>query len=204
MGDEYLTETINGTKICLLPYSFMYVNTKAAEMLYSVVLDEIDPTPNFTVIELNCDGGILTCQIAPKVDKAIGIDPSPTAIFNANLNKTANQILNCEFYAEDLYSCLNKLTEEYYSENLGIIINAGSKSLKASLINVIRKMSNIQRLIYITNNPGGPALKNFAHLVLPFRPKDEIEGAPFVLLRATPVDMYPHTEKYELVLTFSR
>ncbi|XP_074598257.1 tRNA (uracil-5-)-methyltransferase homolog B-like [Brevipalpus obovatus] len=204
MGHEYLRENINGMSIRVSPYSFSYVNKKVAEVLYNVVLEEIDPQPGINVIELNCDGGVMTCQIAPKVAKAIGIDPSPSGICDAKFNAKINQLLNCEFFDGDLESCLDKLIEEHYSENLALIINAGSKGVTAGLINTIRKMSNIQRLIYITKNPGGGPLKNFAHLCLPFRPKDRIEGDPFIPLRATPIDMYPQTEKYELVMTFVR
>ena len=65
-------------------------------------------------------------------------------------------------------------------------------------------MSCIKKLIFVSCKPEGDALRNFVHISLPFRPRDEILGEPYVPIKAIPIDLFPHTTHCELVFCFVR
>lgn len=59
----------------------------------------------------------------------------------------------------------------------------------------------MDKLVYISCDPR-KAYKNWVDLGRPS--SKTLDGQPFVLEKAVPVDMFPHTEHCELVLLFKR
>lgn len=73
--------------------------------------------------------------------------------------------------------------------------------LDQKAIHQLRKIEKINRLIYISCNPK-LASKNFADLG---RPESKyLHGEFFVPVKAVAVDLFPHTNHYELVISFKR
>ena len=195
---------INGVKIRITPEPFIQINKSAAEILYKRIIGEIEPQSNTTVLDMCCGSGVLAMQVAPMVKEVIGIDSCEQSIKDARINAEVNNITNCKFIHGNIEDHLMKLSENLYSDNLTMVINPGSGGLLGGVINVIRMMTNVSKLIYVSCKPEGQSLKNFAHLCLPFRPKDDIQGDPFIPVKAIPVDLFPQTDRCELVVTFAR
>lgn len=66
---------------------------------------------------------------------------------------------------------------------------------------LLRKMTHLKRLVYLSCNPKA-ALQNF--LSLSMAESKTKQGAPFVPVKAIPVDMFPQTPHCELVVYFER
>ncbi|XP_015793546.1 tRNA (uracil(54)-C(5))-methyltransferase homolog [Tetranychus urticae] len=203
-GDEHIDEVINGTKIRITPEPFLQVNKGAAEMLYRQIIEEIEPQSDMTILDMCCGSGILAIQLAPLVEKVIGVDSCEEAIKDAKMNAQTNNITNCNFIHGTMEDYMVKISEDLYSDDLVMVVNPGSGGLPSGVVNVIRTMSNVSKLIYVSCKPEGQALKNFAHLCLPYRPNDDIQGDPFIPVKAIPFDLFPQTERVELLVSFSR
>ena len=66
----------------------------------------------------------------------------------------------------------------------------------------LRKMDNIQKLIYVCSNHKAP-IRNFLDLCCPAG-KSTMTGNPFVPVRTIPVDVAPHTMHSQMVILFER
>jgi len=66
---------------------------------------------------------------------------------------------------------------------------------------LLRKMTHLKRLVYLSCNPKA-ALQNF--LSLSMAESKTKQGAPFVPVKAVPVDMFPQTPHCELIVYFER
>lgn len=74
------------------------------------------------------------------------------------------------------------------------------------VIRLLRDNERIRRLVYVSCQADGPAMSNFVELCQNNKSKDKKQkkSQPFRLVRATPVDLFPHTDHCELILTFQR
>lgn len=62
-------------------------------------------------------------------------------------------------------------------------------------------MTHLKRLVYLSCNPRA-ALQNFISLSM--AESKTKQGAPFVPVKAVPVDMFPQTPHCELIVYFER
>eukprot|EP00939_MAST-03C_sp_MAST-3C-sp1_P001285 g1285.t1 len=87
------------------------------------------------------------------------------------------------------------------------IVDPPRAGLHMKVIRAIRKCSAIRRLVYVSCNPSGSFIDdatNFCKLEDPKQGRDYVIGEPFKMVKATPVDMFPHTDHCEMVATFER
>ena len=73
--------------------------------------------------------------------------------------------------------------------------------LHKDVTKALRKHATLERLVYVSCNLGG-ARQNIVDLCREESKKHG--GAPFRLLSATPIDLFPHTSHCEVVLMFGR
>ncbi|KAG8227639.1 hypothetical protein J437_LFUL008716 [Ladona fulva] len=103
---------------------------------------------------------------------------------------------------------LPKVIEELsLAPDIVAVINPGRSGVDKRVIHAVRECKQIEKVVYVSCNAIGPAMKNFVQLCAPSEgvgkrwPKG---GLPFILRNAVPVDMFPHTTHCELVLQFHR
>lgn len=193
-----------GKQFQISPESFFQINTKAAEVLYSTIIDELNPSKDVTVIDLCCGTGTGSILISSKVKNVIGIDLSAQSIQDAKHNAMLNNVSNCQFFSGYVEDHLPQLRDKLYSENVVAIVNPNRGGFRNSIITMLREMDCIKKLVFVSCKPEGDALRNFVHIILPFRPIDEILGEPYLPIAATPIDLFPQTNHCELVFYFSR
>ena len=203
-GDKTIMETLFDKKFEISVDSFFQINPKAAEVLNRTIVSELSATRNTTVLDICCGTGTLATIIAPDVCRVIGIDSSQSAISDANNNARLNGVKNTTFMTGSVENLLPQLMDDLYSQDIVVVANPSRAGLKASVINAIREMPSIRKVVYVSCKPEGYALKNFVHLCMPANRENRQLGPAFLPINAVPVDMFPHTTHCELVITFER
>ncbi|KAH9377019.1 hypothetical protein HPB48_018731 [Haemaphysalis longicornis] len=120
---------------------------------------------------------------------------SPDAFFQVNtpgaelLYKTVEEVASLNADTTLLDICCGTGT-------IGLSLASTTRSLRT-----LRGTASIKKLVYVSCNPEG-AMQNFLDLARP--PSNNYKGDPFVITKAVPVDMFPHTPHCELVLLMER
>eukprot|EP00903_Cladosiphon_okamuranus_P014193 g13187.t1 len=98
-GKERLEEELLGLRFTISPNSFFQVNTKGAEALYRVVIENLELGDDAVVLDVCCGAGTIgICAAAAGGAKRVyGSDLCLPAIEDARRNAQTNGLKNCEF-----------------------------------------------------------------------------------------------------------
>jgi len=199
-GEPHIYERIGDYKFRISPESFFQVNTEAATVLYDTVSKLLNVSKMTTVMDICCGTGTQGLMAARKARGVIGIELSRSAVEDARFNAQLNGIHNTEFYVGRVEKLFQPVTEQLNMvSEISAIVNPTRAGVHSKLIRLIRENDCIRSLVYVSCQPDGPAMKNFVDLV-----KKDAKGEPFKLMKAVPVDMFPHTDHCEMVLLFQR
>ncbi|XP_060763516.1 tRNA (uracil-5-)-methyltransferase homolog A isoform X2 [Neoarius graeffei] len=200
-GDAWIHEELLGLRFRISPHSFFQTNTLAAEVLYSSVGDWAQLDRDSTVLDVCCGTGTIGISLAKRVRKVIGIELCQEAVDDAKVNAQANGLTNIEFHcgkAEDIFpTVLNAVV----SPNITAIVDPPRAGLHSKVILAIRRAEHLKRLVYVACNAKA-AMNNFIDLCR--APSNRVRGAPFRLVRAMAVDLFPQTMHCETILLFER
>lgn len=197
-------------------------------MLYEVVAKQLKPNRMSTVLDLCCGTGTQGITVASKCRSVVGIEVSHSAIQDAKFNAQLNGILNAEFYAGRVEQVFGQVLERLaLCPEIDAIINPGRAGVGEcrpisfflpwlplgfyflislhfvghEVIRLLRENERIRRLVYVSCQPDGPAMKNFVALCQ--RSGKKVKGKPFYLGKAIPIDMFPHTVRFDNYFLFS-
>src|SRR6185503_19820435 len=106
-GPEYIYEEMNSIKFRIGPKSVYQTNSVQAKRLYEVARDFASFTGDELVYDLYTGAGTIANFIAGSVREVIGIEYVPTAIEDAKINSSINNITNTKFYAGDMKDVLS-------------------------------------------------------------------------------------------------
>lgn len=109
LGKSYLREIFAGVELHIAVDTFFQVNTKAAELLFQSMVEQLNLSGNETVIDAYCGVGTFSLPLAKKVKEVIGIEINQSSIEQAKLNTALNKINNATFYAGKVKDYLAKL-----------------------------------------------------------------------------------------------
>ncbi|KAG8455956.1 hypothetical protein GDO86_001952 [Hymenochirus boettgeri] len=200
-GDEHIYEELLGLTFRISPHAFFQVNTLAAEVLYSSIVDWAELNQDSTVLDVCCGTGSIGISLAKNVKKVVGIELCREAIADAETNAQLNNLDNVEFLcgkAEDIFPTI---ISSYRNSNPLAIVDPPRAGLHSKVIIAIRKAEYLKRLIYVSCNPKG-AMNNFVDLCR--APSNRVKGRPFRPVKALPVDLFPQTPHFEFVILFER
>lgn len=88
-GSEHLWMEIKGQRLRLSAGAFFQVNTAVAEQIVDDLLKNLNFSPNDTLLDVYCGGGLYSRFLAPKVGRLIGIESSPSACRDFEFNLDA-------------------------------------------------------------------------------------------------------------------
>lgn len=201
-GTVELEERVRGLSFRVGPDAFFQVNTPAAEVLLEVAEELAALGPRTTLLDVCCGTGTIGLCMAAKVARVYGVEVCKRAVENAKRNAEANGISNASFVlgrAEDtMHDVMHTLRD---SEDIIAVVDPPRQGLHNKVLRALRATTSIKRLVYISCNPEG-ALQNLLDLARPA--SNNYRGQPFVVVKAAPVDMFPHTPHCELVLLLER
>ena len=190
-GSDFITDELCGLKFNLSAPSFYQVNHDGAEVLYEKAKEYASLTGGETLVDLYCGTGTIGLTMAKNVKKLIGVEIVPQAVENAKENAKLNGIDNAEFICSDASQAAQTLFERGEKPDV-VILDPPRKGCDEALINTVAKMKP-DRVVYVSCDSATLArdCRRFADL-------------GYETLRATPVDMFPHTAHVETVVLLVR
>lgn len=187
-GEPAIHEKMEDLTFKIGPKSFYQTNSSQAYRLYSVVRDFASLTGNEVLYDLYTGTGTIALFLSGRVSKVIGIEYVPEAIEDAKENASANGVGNAEFYAGDMKDIL---TEDFISQHGRpdvIVLDPPRAGIHPDVGKVI-VAARPERIVYVSCNPASQARDLAAF--------DEM----YRITAVQPVDMFPHTQHVENVVS---
>jgi len=201
LGDPVITETLHNKNFNISPQAFFQVNTEAAEVLYQCVGDLAELSDTSTLVDVCCGTGTIGLCLASRVKKVIGVELVADAVRDARKNAEVNGVSNGSFFAGRAENILHDVLKDIDSKDIVAVVDPPRAGLHAKALTAIRNNLFIKRLVYVSCDARA-AMKNFVDLC---RPESKTcKGDPFIPRKIVPVDLFPHTSGFELVLLFER
>jgi len=190
-GRDHLLEEMEGLKFRIGPKSFYQTNTKQSVRLYKIAKEFAGLTGNEIVYDLYTGTGTIANFVAASAKKVIGIEYIDEAVKDAIINSEINNIANTRFFSGDIRSVLN---DRFFDDNGRpdvIITDPPRAGMHEDVVKSIVSASP-QRIVYISCNPATQA-RDIA-----------IMHDHYKVVRAQPVDMFPHTHHVENVVLLEK
>jgi 23S rRNA (uracil1939-C5)-methyltransferase len=191
-GEEAIEEELAGLRFRVRPNAFLQTNTQMAEKLYSMVLEEAALTGTETVYDLYCGIGTISLAMASHALTVWGIEISEESVACAIENAELNAIGNAAFFAGNVGQVLRELQERAGDPDL-VVVDPPRAGLAGKALKRLGELA-APRVVYVSCNP--TTLAGDLKLL-----RDEYG---YELVRARPVDMFPHTPHVECVTLLER
>lgn len=189
-GRDHIFEEICGLRLKVSPRSFMQTNTLMAERLYERALEYAGLTGEEFVFDLYSGIGSIALYLAKSCSGVLGVEIVEDAVESAMQNARDNDVTNCRFIAGKVRTVLKELALDQ-RPHLVILDPPRAGASKKEVQRIIEL--DAPRIVYISCNASTLA-GNAAQLR---------EGG-YRLVRASAVDMFPHTPHIEVVALFEQ
>lgn len=184
-GDETITEEMLGLTFHISPLSFFQTNTEAARLLYSKVLDLVEPSDSY--LDLYSGTGTLTQMVSKKAKKVTGVEILSDAVEDAKKSAKENGITNADFICSDVKDTLEHLDFDVS----GIIVDPPRSGIHPKVVQAL-KDSGVETIIYVSCNPKTMAMEL----------KELQEN--YIIKSLELIDMYPNTAHVECIALLQR
>ena len=191
-GEEAIEEELLGLRFRVRPNAFLQTNTEMGEVLYRLAIEYAGLTGDETVYDLYCGTGTIGLAMAKDALTVWGVEISEESVACALENMDLNGITNAAFFAGNVSESLEELAERAGSPDL-VVVDPPRAGLAGK---ALRRLARLEapRIVYVSCNPTTLAgdLK-------------QLRGDwGYELVRARPVDMFPHTPHVECVALLER
>ncbi|KAK2961528.1 putative Zinc finger family protein [Blattamonas nauphoetae] len=157
-----------------------------------------------TLLDVCCGTGTIGICLRKKNDRLIGLELEPSAVQNAFENAALNAIPKelHMFYQGKAEDTIAKAISEFGLGNSPLaIVDPPRSGLHMSIIETLRKTTQITRLVYVSCNHDSFERDTIRLISARFQGK---KCPNFVFVRAASVDMFPHTDHLEMIGLFVR
>ncbi len=191
-GEDAIEEEIGGLRYRVRPNAFLQTNTEMAEQLYGIAREFAGLTGGETVYDLYCGIGTIGLAMAADALTVWGIEISEESVACAIENQELNAIGNTAFFAGNVGEVLSELRDRAGAPDV-VVVDPPRAGLAGKALKRLGELE-APRVVYVSCNPTTLAgdLKRLA------------EGYGYRLVRARPVDMFPHTPHVECVALLER
>ena len=185
-GQTSYHESLLGVPYRISGAAFFQVNTRQAERLLALVLDDVRAAAPRVVIDAYAGVGTFAAQLAAEVDHVVTIEESPAAGVDAEVNLAA--FANVTRVVGKVEATLPGMTP---APDV-VVIDPPRAGLYGTVVQAILD-SAARRVVYVSCDPGTLArdLRLF------------VDGG-FAIGSIQPVDMFPHTQHIECVTVLDR
>ena len=191
-GEDAIEEELCGLNFRLRPNAFLQTNTLMAEKLYSLAGEYAGLTGEETVWDLYCGTGTIGLTLARQARSVWGIEISEESVACALENAERNSVGNIAFFAGNVGQVIRELKERSGSPDV-VVVDPPRAGLAGKALRRLAE-TGAPRIVYVSCNPTTLA-GDFKQLQ---------EQAGYRLLRAQPLDMFPHTPHVETVALLER
>jgi 23S rRNA (uracil1939-C5)-methyltransferase len=191
-GEDAIEEEIGGLRFRVRPNAFLQTNTEMAEQLYAIAREFAGLTGNETVYDLYCGIGTIGLSMAKDAMTVWGIEISEESVACAIENQELNAIGNTAFFAGNVGEVLADLRTRAGDPDV-VVVDPPRAGLAGKALKRLGEIA-APRIVYVSCNPTTLAgdLKRLS------------DDYGYRLVRARPVDMFPHTPHVECVALLER
>jgi 23S rRNA (uracil1939-C5)-methyltransferase len=191
-GEEAIEEEIGGLRFRVRPNAFLQTNTAMAERLYALAREYAQLRGDETVYDLYCGIGTIGLSMAANALTVWGIEISEESVACAIENQELNSIGNAAFFAGNVGEVLRELRDR--AGDPGVVVVDPPRAGLAG--KALKRLGEIgaPRIVYVSCNP----------TTLAADVKRLRDDYGYSLVRARPVDMFPHTPHVECVSLLER
>jgi 23S rRNA (uracil1939-C5)-methyltransferase len=191
-GEDAIEEEIGGLRYRVRPNAFLQTNTEMAEQLYRIAREFAGLTGGETVYDLYCGIGTIGLSLAAAALTVWGIEISEESVACAIENQELNAIGNTAFFAGNVGEVLAELRERAGAPDV-VVVDPPRAGLAGKALKRLGELES-PRIVYVSCNPTTLAgdLKRLG------------DDYGYRLVRAKPVDMFPHTPHVESVALLTR
>jgi 23S rRNA (uracil1939-C5)-methyltransferase len=186
-GEDAIEEQLLGLRFRIRPNVFMQTNTQMAEKLYALAIEFAGLKGNETVYDLYCGIGTIGLSMAKDAMTVWGIEISEESVACAIENQELNAIGNTAFFAGNVGEVLADLRTRAGDPDV-VVVDPPRAGLAGKALKRLGEIA-APRIVYVSCNPTTLAgdLKRLS------------DDYGYRLVRARPVDMFPHTPHVECV-----
>ena len=199
-GEGSIKEKLMDLEFKVSPQAFFQVNTQGAEKLYKACGDIANLDDQTILFDVCCGTGTIGLCLASKVKEVHGVDIIEESVKDANENAKKNGIMNAHFHAGRAEFILPELLRKHDKGKTVAIVDPPRAGLHPKAVFALRA-SNIDSLVYVSCDAKA-AMNNFIDLGR--MTSKAYKGDPFVPKKVIPVDLFPHTNHFELIIYFER
>ncbi|XP_055346675.1 tRNA (uracil-5-)-methyltransferase homolog A-like [Paramacrobiotus metropolitanus] len=199
-------ETLLGCKFKISPDAFFQVNTPAAEVLYSSLIELSSVTPQTVVLDLCCGTGTIGIVMARHVKRVIGVELGEAAVRDAEQNARVNNVDNIEFHCAKVEDVLEKILREKIQrdDQVVVVLDPPRSGVHNSVIESLRKARRIQRVIFVACAADNEYTVGNLYSLCRSKARNLEDGEdPFYPVKCLPVDLFPLTKNVEMVFVLN-
>jgi len=186
-GKDHIIEEIENLRFKIGPKSFFQTNTLQAIKLYRTARDFAGLTGDETVYDLYTGTGTIALFLAQHCKKVVGIEYVSEAVEDAKANAALNAIFNASFIAGDIKNVLNDEFTDSSGKPDVMMIDPPRAGMHGDVIREILRLLP-RKIVYVSCNPATQS-------------RDiQLLSEKYRLIKAQPVDMFPHTYHVENVV----
>jgi 23S rRNA (uracil1939-C5)-methyltransferase len=191
-GEDAIEEELGGLRFRVRPNAFLQTNTAMAERLYELALDFAGLSGEETVYDLYSGIGTIGLTLAREALTVWGVEVSEESVACALENAELNGIANAAFFAGEVGEALDDLKARAGNPDVAVV-DPPRAGLSGK---ALRRLARLEpkRIVYVSCNP----------TTLAGNVKELAAEWGYSLVRARPVDMFPHTPHIETVALLER
>jgi 23S rRNA (uracil1939-C5)-methyltransferase len=188
-GNDHLTIRVLDRDFRISAASFFQVNTAMAGKMVEYLLVNLPIEPSAALLDVYCGAGLFSAFFAPKCDRVIGIESSPSACedFAFNLEEFENVELYEGLAEEILPSLVSHVKDVTY-----VIVDPPRAGLETRVVDGLIQLKP-KVIVYVSCDPSTLA-RDAARL---------LHGG-YKLKHVTPFDLFPQTFHIESISFFER
>jgi tRNA/tmRNA/rRNA uracil-C5-methylase (TrmA/RlmC/RlmD family) len=187
---DVITEQVGDLSLRFLAGDFFQNNPFLLPRLVAHVAQEATTGGARFLVDAYCGSGLLGLAAAPRFERVLGVEVSPSAVAWARENAARNARTNCEFIAADASAVFASVP--FAGADAAVIIDPPRKGCGDAFLAQLAAFAP-RAIVYVSCNPETQA-RDIARLA----------ASGYACLRVQPFDMFPQTKHVEAVATLVR
>ena len=183
-GTDHIREVLGEKNYRISAGSFFQTNSYQVQRLYDLAVELARPEGIEYMLDLYSGTGTIAIYFSSLVKSVLGVEAAAEAVADAQTNAQINSASNCQFLAVNVEDYLKQAALSGESPDL-IVIDPPRAGCHPTAIDSLIALK-AEKLVYISCNPATLA-----------RDIKQFMEAGYVLERAVPIDLFPHTYHIE-------